>query len=313
MQTELSAWCVEAKIPERFCRSPIQARTEFTPRYDPAKTSLRALLKGNRSPLEPVASLYDPPDVYNPNLHAPEGTLDVLAIVENGVDFVPTLGGTRRRQSLPPSNSKPNETGSSENPEITPGKGWYLNGPPGTDMCDGERDSGCKRQVGETCLLYAHNDLRGGLVFDSLSGWALFELPNVREGLIVIKYHDWLPKESNPVTKGWCHVNNDPPCPSDERALRQTNHQNRQLKDQPAPFCDDFLFEFAIDGKITTWDKTTFLEKQVQAQRVVQLSILLDDPTFTGPGGQSKNVELALRIMGCGRQKNFALTHIYWA
>jgi hypothetical protein len=44
---------------------------------------------------------------------------------------------------------------------------------------------------------------------------------------------------------------------------------------------------------------------------VIEYLTLLDDPNYTG--GATKNVELAIRMTGCGRSKVFGLTHVYWA
>ena len=45
--------------------------------------------------------------------------------------------------------------------------------------------------------------------------------------------------------------------------------------------------------------------------RVVELFSILEDPNYTG--GEEKDVEVGLRIVGCGRSKTFSLTHVYWA
>ena len=301
------SWCKSAKVPERFCEVPVQARTEFTPRYDPARTSIRSIIKATRSVFNQRPSAYDPPDVFNPNLHAPEGSIDVLAIAESGIPFTSNFGRIRRRDSLLPADSQPQTGASSVNPEIAPGKGWVLSSSVGTDMCDGEYDSWCGRAASGTCLLYAHNDNRGGLVFDGLSGWGIFELPNLKEGLIAIKTHDWFPAGSDAATAGWTTIDNE--VSSEGRALDE--NENRELKKKPKPYCDDFKFEFAIDGKITVWNKDEWLEHAVNTQRVVQLATLLDDPNYTG--GAAKTVELAIRITGCQRDKTFSLTHVYWA
>ena len=47
------------------------------------------------------------------------------------------------------------------------------------------------------------------------------------------------------------------------------------------------------------------------AQRVVEILSLLEDPSYTG--GEAREVEVAIRIKGCGRQKTFGLTHVYWS
>ena len=148
-------------------------------------------------------------------------------------------------------------------------------------------------------------------MFDGFSGWGIFELPKLRHGLIAVKYHSWFPKDSNKVTVGWTTENNEAAVSG--RALNEEINRGaeRELKIQPAPFCDDFKFEFAIDGKITSWNLREWQENNKIVQRVVELATLLDDPNYTG--GETKNVELAIRIGGCGRVKNFGLTHIYWA
>ena len=168
-----TSWCTGQRISARFCQVPVQGRTEFTPRYDPANKNLRNLIKATRSPYSPTASDYDPPDVYHPDLHPPEGELDVLAILESGVEFAPNLGRIRRRMTLPPANNEVKVGGSSVDSKIVPGKGWsYQNLRVGTDMCDGEYDSWCKKGA-NSCLMYGHNDDRQGLIFDGFSGWGV--------------------------------------------------------------------------------------------------------------------------------------------
>ncbi len=47
--------------------------------------------------------------------------------------------------------------------------------------------STCKRAATNDCLLYGHNDGRGLLQGDGLSGWLVFTLPELKEGLVFIK------------------------------------------------------------------------------------------------------------------------------
>lgn len=307
-----SEWCTATQLPERFCQVPLQGRTEFTPRYDPANRNLRNLLKATRSTFIQKAAVYDPPDVYHPDLHPPEGSIDVLAIVESGVEFTPNLGRIRRRMTLPPVNKEHSQVGSSVNSKIVPGKGWGLNAVPTTNMCDGEYDSWCNRGEENRCLMYGHNDGRNGIMFDGLSGWGIFELPNVREGLIAVKYQSWHQPNANIATNGWTTENGEPAV--DGRALHEENEtvdNGRELKKKPQPFCEDFKFEYAIDGRVTSWSLAEWDANTINAQRVVEIAVLLDDPSYTG--GESKNVELALKITGCKREKTFMLTHVYWA
>jgi hypothetical protein len=96
--------------------------------------------------------------------------------------------------------------------------------------------------------------------------------------------------------------------------VTKSSQQPRRRLEPPIPesFCDDFQFEYAIDGKITIINRKEFLEtKHHQVQRVVETVTLLKDPNYTG--GQEKEVEVAVRITGCARIKNFQFTHIYWS
>jgi hypothetical protein len=116
-------------------------------------------------------------------------------------------------------------------------------------------------------------------------------------------------------TDGWTSVNN-------ERRLRisgsrkdealGTSSTSRLLGKKPPPFCDDWQFQFAIDGTIKTLSKADLFEDYIQrVRRVVDLFPILKDPNYTG--GQAKDVEVALRMTGCARDKVFLLTHVYWA
>jgi hypothetical protein len=69
-------------------------------------------------------------------------------------------------------------------------------------------------------------------------------------------------------------------------------------------------FEYAIDGKITRLPRDEFLGAVAQLQRVLQVLTILDDPNFTS---EPKDVEIAMRMTGCGRDCTFGITHIYWA
>jgi len=86
---------------------------------------------------------------------------------------------------------------------------------------------------------------------------------------------------------------------------------SRRLKRKQIPYCDDFHFEFAIDGKITSWNKTEATARRYGLQRVVEVMTILEDPNYTG--GKEKEVEVAIRLVGCGNDKVFKLNHIYWS
>jgi hypothetical protein len=317
--TTTDAWCRAKNLPMAVCRVAMTARSENTPRARPWETNIRSLIKASNGNF-PVSmpNAYDPPDVYNPKLDPPLGEIDVLAIVENGVDFAPNLARIRDSKE-PMSFQQPPSLLSTMNPAIVPGKGWYLDSVAGSDNCDGMYDSHCNRGQDNDCLLYAHNDGRNSILFDSLSGWMVFNIPKIEHGVIILGIYDWMP--GNPATKKWCSENNEGPCSS--RHLRvpsignaTTQHleeltEGRHLKKiKVPPYCDDFKFEYAINGVIESLDLQAWNSLQNHVERVVQLWTIKDDASLTG-----ENVEFAIRMIGCVKapRKTFGLSHIYWA
>jgi hypothetical protein len=297
--------CFQLALSDTVCTQRMQARSEFLPRYNPAETSIRSIIKEGVYVQEPWPNIYDPPDPHFDNFDAPAGEIDVLNILENGIDFEPNqarrevIDGLRdpllRRQLTP--SRMPVTYG------LEPGQGWSLFTSSAPDNCDGSYDSFCNRGSDNDCLLSGHNDNRGGLRFDSLSGWMIVNIDKLEHGLIMIRMEDWIGANSNPRTEGWKCENNKHDCPEQDKNIR------RQLKGDPPKPCEAFKFEFAIDGVITTWDVDEWTAQKRSLQRVVQVWTLLDDSKF----GAKENVELAIRMRGCARQTTFNLSHIYWA
>lgn len=254
---------------------------------------------------EADANAYSPPDIFNPNLHPPAGEVDVLNILENGVDFNSLLNPDYTSFYERPSFASP--------PKLQIGKGISLSTKAGDDFCDGSVDSFCDRGRSNGCLLYGHNDGRNGLLFDGYSGWVVMNLPDVKNGFIVVKMETWHQPGENKATNGWTSVNN-----GSSRLLSIGNQKSylssnltRNLKVEPAPFCDEFHFEYAIDGKVESLNLTQFESKRMMVQRVVETVTLLRDVDYTG--GVETEVEVAVRITGCERVKTFSLTHVYWS
>jgi hypothetical protein len=151
-----------------FCTRPIHSRTEFTPRALGYYASIRSILKNDIVPMI-KPNVYDPPDVAYSYALPPDGEVDVLAVIENGVDFATNVArkvhveGLRRRPSV--FNSKD---------YVLPGKGLGLvDDIAAADNCDGTWDSWCNRGQDQSCLLIHHNDGRAGITFDGLSGKTL--------------------------------------------------------------------------------------------------------------------------------------------
>jgi hypothetical protein len=155
-----------------MCTHPLKARTEFTPRAYPDQTSIRSLMSESmlKELNPPPEVLYQPPDVFNPNLHPPKGAIDVLNIVEGGIDFTDVLFPDYTHFYPKPKFAKA--------PTQTPGKGHLLKTHAG--FCDGSVDSWCNKAKGNDCLLYNHNDGRHGLLTNSYCGWMVMNIPDTK-------------------------------------------------------------------------------------------------------------------------------------
>lgn len=203
---------------------------------------------------------------------------------------------------------------------ITPGKGWELWGE-NSGICDGSYTAACKRQG--YCVLQGQQAARGAIIGNEYSGWLVVTLKDLKEGIIILKLHTWQTPEESTMTRDWTTVNN-------ERSLRESllrgiegnsvssmtngiREGNRSLavRSTDIPTLPDTMtFEYAVDGNITTLARDEFVQAVKQLQRVLQVLTVLDDPNFTS---EPKDVELAIRMTGCGRQCTFGLSHIYWA
>jgi hypothetical protein len=268
----------------------LQARSEFTPRSYPAYSNIRTLMRPEMRAVvgEGPPNVYNPPDVFNPALHPPPGAVDVLSIVEAGVDYQSVLVPDYTDFFKKPTFSGP--------PKVPIGKGAELHTQSGDDFCDGSVDSFCKRDGDSKCLLYAHNDGRNGIAIDNVSGWLVMNVPDLKNGYIALKFESWHGPDEIAKTKGWT-----------------TPLERRELKKEPNDYCDDFVFEYAIDGKVTALNKTEIKAQLYPVQRVVEVITLLNQPDYTG--GEEKEVEVAVRMRGCPRDtgKVFSLTHVYWS
>ena len=274
--------CADLKeyVSERVCTTPLQARTEFTPRANPDSTSIVSILKPTPDGFVPSLSeqmLYEGADVPNPSLMIPNDETDVHAIVinrrrelfgwiedveektfEETNDFDKSHGEIyetsylRRRMA---------------DDTIVPGRGWELETLPGT--CDGTTTGICGRESSSDCLLYGHMNKQGGLIGDESSGWLVMNLSNTTEAIIMLKF--------------------------DIESMSQ-----------------DFSFDYAIDNEVTSLSKDQFMEKVTSPRNKVDLITLLDNPKFVNEG-EVKNIELGLRVKNCANDCKFKLTHVYWA
>lgn len=274
--------------PKRVCNSPMRGRSEHTPRANPDETSFISIMKAPPGgiPVQLKREVeYEGPDVPNPALYPPEGSIDVPPIILN------------RRRNLKNESVSAIQVSDVQHGrrlgEITPGKGFTLDAPVG--YCDGTAHGICGREKGSDCLLSGHHDARGGILADSYSGWFVVNIPVLKNGLIILNVQDWVGAESNTATTGWSEPNN--------------GEYDRRLKYTPPAFPDDFLFEYAINGEIKSLTYEGYGKIRTVVQRVNEFVTLLDDADMK----ETENVEVAWRVRNGGRNKVFSYTHLYWS
>lgn len=227
-----------------------------------------------------------------------------MAIVENGVDFTPLPARQKYLLSQlqpPPLQRRAMISG------LPAGQGWDSSSiAAAADNCDGTYDSFCNRGEDSNCLLYGHNDNRGNLVGDGLSGWLLMTLNDVKHGAIFLLASK-AGAYSNSKTLGWKCENNAETCKK-PLSEDEANATQKKVSD-----CTDFAFEFSINGKVTTWTAEELKAQTVEAERLVNIVLLLDDRSFVAEG-KTTDVELGIRVGGtCGRSSTVSLSHVYWA
>lgn len=293
--------CFEIGLPDAICNIPFQGHSEFTPRANPATTSLRRILRSDMDVGSLKSNVYDPPDLYNPALDPPDGEIDYLAIVENGVNFLPLRS---RYEYLYQQLNPPAYSTTAAKSNLVAGKGWQLQESVGApDNCDATYDSFCNRAADNKCLLYGHNDGRASLVGDGMSGWVIMTLNQVKEGYILVRLVKSKPNE-NTKTLGWKCENNEETCAhplSDEEANAPVSKE----------FPENFQVEYAIDGVVKTWTAEQYTEQLHEVERLMEFSVLLNEPDHFS-GKPPRDIELGIRILG-GRAATFSFSHVYWA
>ena len=311
------------RFPSRVCRLALKARTEYTPRADPDKTSIRSILKpapDGYIPSFEESPLYEGDDVPNPATMVPEGAVDVRSIVSKRRRVIRNLSSeaSTEEPSMPQIHSTESKSIRRRADEaIVPGRGWGVYGEP-LGFCDGTPNSVCGRQRSNNCLLYGHNDGRGGIHGDGLSGWLVMNLEGVKEGIVIMNIDFW--HGVVPRTEGWTQVNDGKRQLSGvtdsfsnyDSVEGIAEEEHHRALGRPIYPPESLIFDYAINGKITTLTQPELLEKMKLAQRVVQLLTILDDEEMA-KSGQVQNIELAIRFRGCERNCDITVNHVYWA
>ena len=180
----------------RLCTTSMRGATEWAPRNDPDHSSIRSLVKAAPNGYVPgIIDLeeqwYVGRDPMIPSQRVPMGEVDVATIARS---LPPRSESRRRSLSLFSSIQSQDLTvhqlrRNLDEVKIIPGEGWASHGHP-AGFCDGTSNAVCYREKGAKsnhCLMSGHNDARGVMKGDGLSGWLVLQLKDVTEGIFMAR------------------------------------------------------------------------------------------------------------------------------
>jgi len=222
--------------------------------------------------------------------------------------------------------------------EIVPGRGWMIHGwSPVRGYCDGSANSECARGEVSQCMILGANDMHYDVYGNTLSGWLVFTVPKVREGIIMLRIEWWCGadsvKDGTPVTKGWTEVNDGmthdttPWNATAKRALAEMmttdyvdfyaeEEQHRDLKmDRKLQIPADLEMDIAIDGVITkTMEKEEWELYSKERAKNVAVWPILNDISMAERDWEGKSVEVAIRFRSkINPNVAYCISHVYYA
>lgn len=321
---------------DRACRISLKGMSEWTPINRGYQNSISKRTKAAPNGYKPhvtAEALYEGVDILPPFWKVPEGHVDVHAIaiastyapsesdhawVDNNADDDAEEAESSRRMLRKAATERLTVNGAFESTaievsgderhltgdEVVPGQGWVVfegGSEEVTGYCDGSpMSSDCKRSANRNCLLSGQNDGRTRVSGDSLSGWLIVTVPDVKEGLIFARMEWWSPRRL-PHTDGWTEVNN---------GIAYDQDGGRLLGGKVEDWPDDFFVDIAVNGKIIkTYNYEEMKAKIGEIAYNESYYPLMDDKDVTG------DVELGIRLRSekDPRVASMAVTHIYWA
>lgn len=247
-----------------------------------------------------------------------EAAFGAAALLKESMTFPANEASLHLRRQL-----EDNGNPASDDDTVVPGRGWELHGWNTLDgFCDGSAQSECQREKGSDCLMYGASDNHMDLHGNSLSGWLVFKVPNVREGIILARMEWWCGSQNaNSLTEKWTEVDDgktmdttpwegffepDNP-PNRHRVLKKPTH------DELVP--SDFEMDIAINGKIVqTMKRTEWLEYTREYVKNVAVFPLLNDESMAQKDWEGEPMEAAIRFRSKKMPKQtYCISHIYYA
>jgi len=203
---------------------------------------------------------------------------------------------------------------------IIPGRGWMAHGWIKTDgFCDGSAMATCGRDTSDNCLMYATNDQHMDITGNSLSGWLVFTVPKVKEGIIMARM-EWWCNVPMKLTADWTEIDDGKTMDTTTYNAAEDNPGRRRLKitiEQLVP--DDFEMDIAINGVITkTMQREEWVSHTHEFIKNCAVWPLLDDETMAEKdwkeGEEGEPVEVGIRFRSQKMpQQNYCISHVYYA
>jgi hypothetical protein len=196
---------------------------------------------------------------------------------------------------------------------------------------DGSAQSECGRIPSKDCLLSGHNDKHMDVTGTSLSGWLVFTVPKVQEGIILIRMEWWCGMDNRPrMTDGWTEVNDGKTTDTTpwnvtsddgQRSLfniapgEQALPDHRKLKqsfEQRIP--QDLEMDYAINGTITTMKFDEWRMYTAEKSKNVAVWPLLNDASMAEKQWDGAPVEVAVRFRSQEKPHvPVCISHVYFA
>ena len=190
-------------------------------------------------------------------------------------------------------------------------------------FCDGSAQTECNREPGTTCLALGHNDRHLDVQGNTLSGWVVFTVPKVREGIILVRLEWWCGGRAFDFTKDWTEVNDgktldttpwNASATTDEPSERRQNQRElgKPTEEQLVP--KDFEMDYAINGVVKTMGREEWLTHKKEFVKNVAVWPLLNDESMAQRDWDGEPVEVAIRFRSkIAPQQSYCFSHVYYA
>lgn len=196
-------------------------------------------------------------------------------------------------------------------------------------FCDGSAQSECSRTPDNDCLLYGANDKHMDVAGSSMSGWLVFTVPKVQEGIILVRMEWWCFMSGGPhMANDWKEVNDGKTTDTTPFNNTSSGNQRRLYSDEPLMPPDsrklkptfeqvvptDLEFDWAINGTIKTMKYDEWKDYTVEKVKNVAVWPLLNDLEMAEKKWDGAPVEVAIRYRS--EQKPnlpFCISHVYYA